>query len=257
MRRALVISVASVALATLAGTASADRRLFTRLYHYSTMSEGKTALELWHTQSQAVHWPLGIEQRFGQTIEIEHGITDRLDVGFVATFEQLTTDLTHGLRLDQSALEMRYRFVERTEWPIDVMLHLAAGKQFGRTNYPCEVRAIISRDFDRLTLGGNLVVELGFGGERESTEPDSSREPRADPARFLGGAVGATYLVHNKIELGVEGWGSRRRGEGYITIGPVASFALTERFWTTVGVGFGITNLADDYAVRAIFGLEL
>ena len=233
--------VAVVAVGPAVG--SADVRALTQTYEYSSVPEGNTTVQLWHTQGRRTSaGPEVVEQ----LLEIEHGVTERWDVGLRTAIAQVAgaPGIAVPLHLDRITLASRYRFVDRAEWPVDVLVFVEGGKQFGASVYPLELRAVVARDLDRLTVAGNGLVR-GFVGQDvagRSTE--------------LGWAAGATYQVHPKIRIGAETWG------GYADdlvahAGPVLHLLPSSKLWLTVTAGFGLSEAADAFTGRAILGIEL
>ena len=228
-----------------AGTASADLRSFTHTYEYTTMPEGKTAIELWHTQGRAT-WDKTSPQFFQQIIEIEHGITDHWDFAFYTVFAQVSGDamVAEPYHLSETKLETRYRFADRGEWPVDTLIYGEVAKEFGESVYELEGKVIVARDFDKFTAAANAIVEIKVGNDVAETEPE------------LGFALGATYQVHPKFRLGAETWGAVEESELHLSVGPAVSWAPASNLWFALTAGFGISE-AEKFAARAIVGIEL
>jgi hypothetical protein len=230
-----------------AATAHADRRSFTNTYEYSTMPEGKTAFEFWHTQSRDT-WKSDTTQRYQQILEIEHGITDHWDAALYTVLGQVAaTDPTESepLGLDSLRLETRYRLADRGELPIDTELYFEVAKDFGKSVYEIEGKGIFARDFDRFTAAANIIAELVTGHDVPDTH------------LILGWAAGLTYEVHPKCRLGAETWGEREQGVVTALAGPAINVAPSGNLWLTVTAGFGLSDAAPAMAARAILGVEL
>jgi len=246
-------SLPLILVAALAGTAHADLRSFTHTYEYATMPEGKTALELWHTQTRALP-DASSPQLYQGILEIEHGITEHWDMAFYTVLSQIAAgDLgSEALHLSEVKLETRYRLAERGELPVDTLLYFEAAKEFGESIYELEAKVIGARDFGDVTVAANAIAEVELGKDVPETELE------------LGFAVGATYQVHPKFRVGVETWGAIEGGEVYLDAGPALSFAPAANFWTTVTLGFSVTEREEiegidhgAFSARAIFGIEL
>jgi hypothetical protein len=155
-----------------------------------------------------------------------------------------------GLHLSEAKLETRYRFAERGEWPVDTLLYFEAAKEFGESFYELEGKVIGARDFGDITVAGNGIVEIAVGKDAAETEPE------------FGWAVGATYEAHPKVRVGVETWGNVEEEEVYSSVGPSLNLAPSSGFWTTISLGFKLTDEAEGadhgyFSVRAIMGIEL
>ena len=234
-------------LAAAASPVRADVRAFTQTYEYSTVPEGRTAIEIWHTQGRTT-WDKTSPQFFEHILEIEHGITEHWDMGFQTIGSQVAGDAMteQGFRMDAVRLESRYRFADRGEWPVDTLLYLGAQKQFGDSIYAVEGKAVVARDFDKLTAAANASTAIAFGNDQ------------ADTLVTIGWAAGATYTAHAKVRIGAELWGARVvEGETYLSAGPTLNLSPASNFWLTVTAGFGLTDDADAFAARGIVGIEL
>jgi hypothetical protein len=232
----------------LTATASADRKSFTNTYEYATLPEGQTEVELWHTQSRDT-WNSSTAQRFEEKLEIEHGITDHWDMAMYTVFTQVAGNAmsTAPFGLDSVRVETRYRFADRGEWPVDTVAYLELGKDFGASIYEIEGKAILARDFDRVTAALNLIAEVGLGHDVPS------------PNLELGWAGGVTYEITPKIRFGAESWGARSREDSIVRAyaGPAIGLAPSSKLWVAVGVGFGLNNDADAFSGRVVMGLSL
>jgi len=228
-------------------TASADVRSFTQTYEYSTTPEGKTDLELWHTQGRRT-WDTDTAQTFEQIAEIEYGITDKWDLAFYSVFAQSTGDAMipgESFHFAQTKLETRYRLAERGEWPVDTLLYLELGKDFGQSIYEIEGKVIGARDFDRLTVAGNLIGEIEAGKDVAETELS------------VGFAAGAAYQIASKLRFGAETWGAFEEEEMQWSVGPALSAQPGGNLWIALTAGFGLTDEADAFSARAILGIAL
>src|SRR5258706_2854589 len=208
----------------LTATAYADRKSFTNTYEYATLPEGQTEVELWHTQSRDT-WMSSTAQRFEEKLEIEHGITDHWDMAMYTVFRQVAGDGSATpaapVGLDSVRVESRYRFADRGEWPVDTVAYFEVGKDFGASIYELEGKAILARDFDRVTAAANLIAEVGVSHDVPS------------PNLELGWAAGARYEVTPKVKLGAETWGARSREDHVVRgyVGPAVGLAPSSKLW--------------------------
>jgi len=229
--------------------AAADVRAFTETYEYSTQPEGTTSVQLWYT-ARRITWDRDYPEAFQHRIEIVQGVTEHLDVG---TQTILVQSGRGGLLLDRVTLAARYRFADRAEWPVDLVIALEAGKVADRGDFPIDVRVVAARDFDRLTVAVNAVGNLHLG-------KDISGSVETD----LAWAAGVTYQVHDKVRIGAETWGGTEdtgpkppSDKISASAGPVLHFTASPRFWATATAGFGLTDAADVFLVHAILGIEI
>jgi hypothetical protein len=244
-----MLRAAAVALVVVAASSSprADVRAFTHTYEYSTVPEGRTTIEIWHTQGRTT-WDKTSPQFFEHSLEIEHGITEHLDIGFQTIGSQVAGDAMteRGFSMDAVRLESRYRFADRAEWPVDTLIYVAAAKQFGDSVYAVEGKAVVARDFDKILAAANASTTVTFGNDQ------------ADTLVTIGWAGGVTYTAHPKLRIGAETWGTREvEGELWLAAGPALNLSPASNFWLTITAGFGITDDAEAFSARAIVGIEL
>jgi hypothetical protein len=231
-------------LVALAPAAHADRRAFGHTYEYQTMPQGGLDLEIWNTQTRPDL--SSAENAFELMLEIEYGITDHWDLAFYQIFAQ---DVGGSLGYDATALETRYRFAERGEWPIDTLAYFEIVKPLGKDAVELEGKAILARDFGPFTLNANLIAELLVG----------------DETYFIPGwAVGLSYEPTPAWRLGVETLGEyaepeSKGAERHVVAwaGPSLSWAPSPKLWITGSAVFGLTEASDDLMARLIFGISL
>lgn len=239
MRALAVLVIAAPALA------SADVRAFTQTYEYSSQPEGTTSVQLWHLQGRST-WDASAAQAFAQLLEIEHGITEHVDVGARSQFVQLDRG---ALRFDRVSLVGRYRHAERADLPVDGLVLVEVGKEFARSVYTFEARVVVARDVGRLLLAANGLAVFRAG-----------RDVADDDVLDVGFTAGASYDLHAKLRLGAEAWGmaaTRGAHDPTVLAGPALQLAASSRLWLTTTAGFGVTDAAGAFELRAILGLEL
>ncbi|HUS29981.1 MAG TPA: hypothetical protein VMZ53_15855 [Kofleriaceae bacterium] len=249
--RLLVVGGALAATTFLDSTAHADRRMFTSTYEYKTVPEGHTALELWHTESRQT-WDNTTPQALEHILEIEHGLTDHWDLAFYTVFDQTAGGTVAGVatesepfHLAEMKLETRYRFADRGELPVDILAYGELVKVFGESIYEVEAKGIFARDFDKVTVALNVIAEIMLGKNAPETEPE------------FGWALGASYEVHPKVNVGVETYGEIEEEEVGASIGPALAIAPSGNFWFTFTAAFGLTDEAPALSGRLIVGVEL
>jgi hypothetical protein len=219
--------------------ASADRRLFTSTYEYSTVPEGNTTIDVWHTESRET-WDANTPQALEEILEIEHGLTEHWDAALYTVFTQRAGD---ALVLHDMRLQSRYRFADRGELPVDIMVYGELAKQFGDSIYAARANAIFALGMDKVTLALNVLAGTELGNDVSESELE------------LGWAAGASYELHPKLNFGVETFGEV---EGVAaSIGPALAVAPSSKFWFTLTAGFGITDDAAALSGRLIVGIEL
>ncbi len=222
-----------VMVLAVSSSARADRKDFANTYEYATLPEGQTEIELWHSEMRD-SWAASTPQRFEEKLEIEHGITDHWDMAMYTIFQETASSdptVASPLGLDAVHLETRYRIGDRGELPLDMVLYLELGKDFGASVYEIESKLIAARDFDRVTCALNVIDELSVGHDVAGSETNE-----------VGYAFGVTYEVTPKIHLGAETWGMHGSGETRVSAGPAIAVAPSSRFWVVATAGFGLAT---------------
>jgi len=232
-----------------AGTAHADRRAFGYTYEYNTMAEGGLDLELWNTQSRSTFdgGTAGLEWK----AELEYGITDHWDIALYQVFAQ---DGREGaVAYDETSLETRYRFAERGQWPVDVLVYLELAKGFGATKWDVEPKLVLARDLGKLSLNLNFAPEVQFSRTADAgkTSLDVALEP--------SWALGASYEVSPRWKVGAETFGAHPFAEKVTEawVGPAVSWAPSAKLWVASTAAFGLTDASDAFALRFVLGIGL
>lgn len=260
--RTVIISITAIAtIALTATTAHADRRAFANVYEYMTMPEGDLELEFYNTQSRDTFDPESARS-FESQVEVEYGITNRWDISLYQTFAQSmdpAAGTSTGLNYTKTKLRTRYRFGERGELPVDVLVYFEVQKAFGSGTWVVEPKLILARDFGKVTVAVNLIPEVELEEELEitGTEVEAERELELEP----GWALGATYELSPKWKLGAEWFGAVGHpfddAEVETWVGPSASWAPSPKLWATANAGFGLTEHSSDLRVRFILGVGI
>jgi hypothetical protein len=139
-----------------AGTAHAHREDYIdETLVFQTVEKGAIEPEYWFDYG---HRPEGDFTR--HHVALEYGITDHLMIDARATIDD-PSDRTADF--DSARFEIRRRFAEEGDWPVDVALSAEANTrrlENGDYQYGLEPRLILSKDFAKLNLTLNLAEEL-------------------------------------------------------------------------------------------------
>jgi hypothetical protein len=233
--------------------AHADRRAFSHTYEYMTMPRGDLELEFYNTQ-EAATFDTESPTSISWQIETEYGITDHWDVSLYQVFEGADAA---PIGYTETKLRTRYRFAERGEWPVDVLLYGELIKPLGVAGLGVEAKLVLARDFGPLTVALNLIAELE--PEEEGTGAATEVEYELEPEW----ALGVTYELDPRLKLGVETWGTpeaiedENTGQYQAWIGPAISWAPSPKLWVTTTAGFGLADAGNDFNLRFILGLSL
>ena len=234
-----------------AGAAHADRRAFGYTYEYNTMAAGGLDLELWNTQSRTTFdgGAAGLEWK----AELEYGITDHWDIALYQVFAQGGTE--GAVAYDETTVETRYRFAERGQWPVDVLVYFELAKGFGVTKWDVEPKLVLARDLGKLSLNLNLTPELEIAKHREAGATEAELEAELEPEW----AFGATYEVSPRWKVGGETFGALDLEESEVTAyaGPALSWSPSAKLGVATTAAFGLTDGADAFALRFVLGIGM
>jgi hypothetical protein len=244
----------AVLVATLAasGPARADRRIFTYSYPYMTLPKGSFEMEHyldlglnnWDNPATSEIERDWTKPSWQHQVELEYGITDRLDFGFYNVFKQ---DPFGNLRFDGVKLRSRYRFADPGVHPVDTSAY-AEVSYFG-DEVEIEQRLILSKILGKVEVVFNGTIEEGY-------------EVNAKEWEFLlTPSVGIGYHLSNAVAFGVEYIGRIKVEEEEVEyfanyVGPSLSVAGGPFYWTT-GAQWQLGKRSDipSIQVRSVFGL--
>ncbi|MBW2457130.1 MAG: hypothetical protein JRI68_21620 [Deltaproteobacteria bacterium] len=149
----------------MAGTAHADRKIFAYTYPYGTLPQGGLELEHYLDATFDEADDPGTEDveesllrpSWTHQMEIEIGLTDRLDVGFynVARQKAFESFEYRGVKL-----RSRYRFGDEGDFVLDPAVYLEAA-YFG-DEIEIEQRTILDKRFGAVETSRNLMLEQEF-----------------------------------------------------------------------------------------------
>ncbi|HGY56350.1 MAG TPA: hypothetical protein ENK44_11635 [Caldithrix abyssi] len=215
----------------------ADRRYYIWTYQYNTISQAETELEFYQTTF------LANKDIWEYRLEVEHGLTDRLDFSVYQIFRQIPGE---SFKWDAVQFRMRYRFGEAGQYFVDPLLYVEYRQRLDASKpKKAEFRLVLAKQLDALNISFNPLYEYFFS-------PGSVQE--------LGFDLGLSYEFHPSFMLGIEAVSRAVFYENEITtgtyLGPVVSVA-SGSWWYTFGAGFGMNKLSDTMRIRFIMGVDL
>lgn len=234
-----LLAYVTVALLMAAPSTFADRRKYAWTYAYGTIAPEATELEFYQTTriDETDSW----EYR----IEIEHGLTPKLDLSVYQIFAQNEGD---RFRWDAVQIRGRYRLAEPGEFFMDPLLYLEYNRKTDLSlQNKLEGKLILSRDIDRVNVAVNPVYEFFWAP--------------GDPVHEVGLDAGVSYELSYKLSIALESTtryefvkGAEDETSSYF--GPTLSLAVGEVYYT-VGYTWGLTDDSNDARVRFLMGIGL
>lgn len=232
MNKWLILTGVLVAVLIAAASAKADEKPYVWTYDYSTLAKGSAELEFYQT-AVTKDRDLSSASDWTQQIELEYGITDRLDAAIYQVFKQ-PADGT--FRYDGFKVRLRYRIAEKNALPLDVVLY-AEHEESTAGPGAFEGKLILAKDLGKLNISYNQVFEKEYEHEEGAEH---------------GYAAGISYPVVPELRIGIESKGSYKDGE--YAAGPTLAWS-GGRIWANIGALFALNSKTDDRAVRFLMGI--
>lgn len=129
-------------------------------------------------------------------IALEYGITDHLMVDGRATVDDPSNNKTN---FDSARLEIRRRFAEEGDWPIDIALSAEGNtRRLENAHYQfgLEPRLVLSKDFAKLNFTFNVAEQLPVNRGAPSVELASGA--RYDATKLFHFGSELKYDVHER-----------------------------------------------------------
>lgn len=237
-----VFSFLFAVLLLLPGRADGGQRHTVWAYPPGAGPKGTVELETWITAERKTR-ESGTNSEY--RVEIENGLTDdvSLDV-YLAVLKQTPEE---GTKFDRVQVSLRANLLPANlRSAIDLTGYFEIERDIDLKN-PWEFEAILigGKAYGRFSYDFNMVYEseLSSNAFRKET-------------RDLRGIVGAGYELTPRIWAGGEF--VAENGAGGIreySIGPTLSLGLTDKTWLAIGTQFGLNDDANQFKVRALFGI--
>lgn len=213
----------------------ADGRRYVWTYEYLTLHQGEAELES-YTEFSHLDTDSGRQATTTLQYEYEIGMNDRFDVGIYQKFKQ-----QHGapISYDGFKVRMRFRLGEKGQWPLDPLIYLEYKDNPAFDHSALETKLILARDFDKLNVSLNPVLEFEFDDEETELKFEY--------------VAGLSYRLHPLFTLGLETKGDADR----FYWGPTISHGKPD-LWFALGYLIpGSDDAGPDRQMRFIIGVGL
>ena len=217
----------------------ADRRKYVWTYQYSMVPKDAAELEFYQTTK------LDESDSWEYRLEVEHGLTDDLDVAIYQIYSQPEGE---SFKWDAVQVRTRYRLADPGTVFLDPLLYLEYRRKIDlKEQNKLEVKLILGKDMDKVNFSINPLYEFFW----------ASGEPKHE----LGADIGLSYAPSFKYSLGVESvvrYETRKgeESESSFYVGPSVSYASGPIFYT-FGYLVGLTDDSNDGRVRFLMGVGL
>ena len=215
------------------GIALADQRSYVWTYEYLTLSKDHAELEYYQTavtrdrqKDNSSDWQ--------QQVELEYGITDRVDAALYQVYEQKATEAS--MKYAGYKFRLRYRIAEKNQFPVDVLLYAEHQEKINAKNV-FEGKLILAKDLGKLNVAYNAVYKNTYtSGDKANHEY----------------VAGVSYEVTPAFRFGVESKGNYRTDK--YAAGPTLSW-IGGRIWANIGAVYGLNRKTNDREVRFLLGV--
>ncbi|MBT3228007.1 MAG: hypothetical protein HOD43_07635 [Candidatus Marinimicrobia bacterium] len=213
----------------------ADGRRYVWTYEYQTLHRGEAELES-YTEFSHLNTDSGRQATTTLQYEYEIGMNNWFDVGIYQKFKQAHES---PIAYDGFKLRMRFKLGEKGRWPLDPLIYLEYKDNAAFDHSALETKLILARDFEKLNVSLNPVLEFEFDEDETGVEFEYT--------------AGLSYRVHPILSLGLETKGNADQ----FYWGPTLSHGKND-LWFGIGLLIpGPETASTDRLIRFIIGVGL
>jgi len=228
-------SIVILASLLLIANLQADGRRYVWNYEYQTLHRGEAELES-YTEFSHLDTDSGRQATTILQYEYEIGMNDRFDVGIYQKSKQAHDS---PIVYDGFKLRMRFRLGEKGRWPLDPLIYLEYKDNAAFDHSVLETKLILARDFEKLNISLNPVLEFEFDHDETEVEFEYT--------------AGLSYRVHPILSLSIETKGNAEQ----FYWGPTISHGKQD-LWFAIGLLLpGSEEASTDRLMRFIIGVGL
>lgn len=234
------LKVTALLLVFCASTmAYAGKRNYVWSYDYGIGPKGSTEVETWWT-AKTPDSSRSDETSHQLRVELEVPITERWESDFYLVFEQ---DPGESLDFTDVFWSNKYLFTLPGQKAVDLMGYFELKRPMDfHAPWEFETILILSKDFRDFNITGNLVYEGWL--DSDNGEHDEIKT-----------LLATGYALTPRFNLAAEFQGIFEGDEQKFLAGPTASFSLNKTTWVAIGPAWGLNSDADDFRLRALFGI--
>ncbi len=235
----LKILLLSTILLLGSAAAHAGKRHYVWSYDYGIGPKGSTEAEVWWT-AKTPDSSISEETEHELRIEVEVPLTDRWETDFYLVFDKNPDE---SLDFSDIFWSNKYLLTLPGQSPVDLMGYFEIKRPMDfHEPWEFETILILAKDFKDFNITGNIVYE----GWLDNDNSDH------DEIKTL---LAAGYAFTPRFNLGAELQGIFEGSEQKLLAGPTVSVSLNPKVWLALGPAWGLNSEADDFRVRALFGM--
>jgi len=231
---------------------------FYKVYGYKTLDAGEIELVYWNSyvlssdhQMNFFNNSVKQEGLMAHSFEAEYGLSHSWTV---AAYFDFLDPVDEGMKyIRTKALMSHYSFFDKGSRPIDLALYVEyiVPKKGYKNSEELEIKLILEKDIDFWTIILNPTFEKKISGEdvAEGTEFNLS--------------TGIYYRELRWFNFGVEYYGKygelrdfKPKDEQQHYLFPVIDLFFKKQYHLHTGLGIGLTDAADKFVWKTIFGVE-
>lgn len=232
MKGKALLLIAALAVVFSGTSALADQRSYVWTYEYLTLSKDSAELEFYQT-SVTKDRQTDNSSDWQQQLELEYGLTDRLDAALYQVYDQKEND---KMKYSGYKFRLRYRIAEKNVLPLDVLLYAEHQEKVDALNL-FEGKIILAKDIGNLNISYNQIYKNTYAsGDRASHEY----------------AAGMSYEITPAFRFGVESKGNYKTDK--YAAGPTLSW-IGGRIWANMGALYALNDRTNDREVRFLLGV--
>lgn len=250
MNRMSAAAVVAAVWALAAVPAQAHMRNYIFSQDYYTAKQGEFEVELYNDYNLT---DLDNDETHDSKhqIELEYGLTDRLQAAF---YEVYTWDSARAdeWQRDMWKAELKYRFSDAGQWPVDVALYTeykAPNGSRNRRSDAWENKLILAKHLGPVHLVANLIAEKEI-----NTHSDWKFEYTVGVSRAFTPRV--TGFIEYKESLGGVDDVEWFAGNHSAQLLPGLAVSFTPHVRLLAGPAFGLTSPSDDVQFKSILEVE-
>jgi hypothetical protein len=228
-----------------------------QVYASQTQPKNSTIFELhsnytFNGEKQVVKGVRPTYNAFHETVEITHGISENIELGFYL----FTNYLPHyGFRI--VGTHLRPRVMAPTKWNLPVGLSLSSEIGYQSENYSTEtwnieIRPIIDKQWSKLYVSLNPTLGVQLKGVENQSAPSFEPNAKISYAFFKNIGLGAEYYG----DFGAISAFDAPKEQGHALF--VVMDLLNNNKWElNIGPGFGLTPATDDFVFKILVGKKV
>jgi hypothetical protein len=242
----VLLAVSAFSAFAASKPASALEYFELEVYGHQTAAMGEREFENASTFSDPGKDSKGM---FRSSFELNYGLTNNLELAAYTDFQGTqSTDFS----LAAVRVRARYSFFEKNQLPVDLGVYGELAFPRGEdAQMEGEIRGIVEKDFDRLNLAFNPIIE-----RKLVVKNNAATDVEFAASTSVGYRIDKTWHPHLDLfgQLGeVEGEGEDAHGGNELLLMPAVDVRVARNFMVGAHAGFGLTDATE----KALGGLRV